>query len=174
MVLRIRGEGLVEGLQVGGLPDGSVDTDMIAASAVSVAKLSTGKPEWTSGGDLQFNSGFGSVATAYGVRAWIHFDGNAATIGNGDGRGNVSSVTDNGTGDYTLNFSNNMPDQHYAVCGSCSGDTPTDPHLYTGHIGVVHNGFATGSCRIVVTRNQSGAEADIAWNSDQVMVAIVR
>lgn len=39
MVLRIRGEGLLEGLQVGGLPDGTVDTDMIATSAVTAAKI---------------------------------------------------------------------------------------------------------------------------------------
>jgi hypothetical protein len=28
-------------------------------------------------GDLQFNSGYGSVATAYGCRAWVNFDGTA-------------------------------------------------------------------------------------------------
>jgi hypothetical protein len=31
----------------------------------------------TSGGDFQFNSGYGSVATAYGCRAWVNFDGTA-------------------------------------------------------------------------------------------------
>ena len=32
---------------------------------------------------------------------------------------NVSSVTDNGTGDYTTNFSNNQGDANYTVAGWC-------------------------------------------------------
>ena len=126
------------------------------------------------GTDFEFNSGYGSNATAYGVRAWINFNGNAATIGTGNASANMDAVTDNGTGDYTLNFTNNMPDANYAVTGACSGDTPSSSHQYTGHIGVVHNGFATGSCRIVVSRNQTGGEADIAWNSDKICVAFIR
>jgi hypothetical protein len=30
-------------------------------------------------GNLQFNSGYGSVATAYGCRAWVNFDGTSTT-----------------------------------------------------------------------------------------------
>ena len=44
MVLRIRGEGLLEGLQVGGLPDGTVDLDTLAAASVNNAKLAAGTP----------------------------------------------------------------------------------------------------------------------------------
>jgi hypothetical protein len=32
---------------------------------------------------------------------------------------NVSSITDNGTGDFTINFTNAMPDSNYAVGGCC-------------------------------------------------------
>ena len=45
MVLRIRGEGLVEGLQVGGLPDGIIDQDTLAAgvpSSVATSALPSG------------------------------------------------------------------------------------------------------------------------------------
>jgi len=69
-------------------------------------------------GTLQFNSGYGSVATAYGCRAWINFEGTAATIGTGRANGNMDAVTDNGTGDYTVNFTNDMPDDDYAVAVS--------------------------------------------------------
>jgi hypothetical protein len=72
----------------------------------------------TAAGLLQFNSGYGSVATAFGCRAWINFDGTSGSIGTGRGSGNVSSVTDNGTGDYTINFTNAMPDTNYAVVGT--------------------------------------------------------
>ena len=68
-----------------------------------------------SSGNLRFNSGYGSVATAYGVRAWINLDGQATTVGTGRGSANMDAVTDNGTGDYTLNFTNNMPDVNYGV-----------------------------------------------------------
>lgn len=108
MAIVINGSGTLTGVSVGGLPDGIVDTDMLATSAVTTAKTS-----FT--GDLQFNSGYGSAATAFGVRAWINFDGSAGTIGTGRGSANMDAVTDNGTADYTVNFTNDMPDVNYAV-----------------------------------------------------------
>jgi len=66
-------------------------------------------------GDLKFNSGFGSVGTAYGVRAWVSFNG-AGTVSI-NASGNVSSITDNAVGNYTVNFATNMPDINYSVSG---------------------------------------------------------
>ena len=60
-------------------------------------------------------------------RAFVNFDGTFAsspfTIANGGIRasGNVSSVTDNGTGDYTVNFTNALADANYAVITSSGG-----------------------------------------------------
>lgn len=73
-------------------------------------------------GNLSFNSGYGSSAVAYGCRAWVNFNGTGtvAIIGSG----NVSSITDNGTGDYTVNFTTAMPDANYATnlsIGSVTG-----------------------------------------------------
>ena len=68
-----------------------------------------------SSGNLKFNSGYGSVATAYGCRAWVNFNG-TGTVAIRDS-GNVSSLTDNGTGIYTVNFSTSMPDAKYAISG---------------------------------------------------------
>jgi len=67
-------------------------------------------------GNFKFDSGYGSVATAYGCRAWVNFDG-TGTVAIRDSA-NVSSVTDNGTGDYTINFSIAMPDANYSVGNS--------------------------------------------------------
>ena len=67
--------------------------------------------------NLRFNSGYGSVATAYGCRVWAKFQG-SGTVGLSQG-GNVSTVGDNGTGDYTVNFSTAMPDVDY--CAVTSG-----------------------------------------------------
>jgi hypothetical protein len=73
-----------------------------------------------SSANLQFNSGYGSVATAYGCRAWVNFNGTGTVAIRGSG--NVSSITDNGTGAYTVNFTIAMADANYAVCGSAFGN----------------------------------------------------
>jgi len=55
-------------------------------------------------------------APIYACRAWINFDGTSGSIGTGRANGNVSGVTDNGgSGNYTVNFANNMPDANYVV-----------------------------------------------------------
>jgi len=64
-------------------------------------------------GDLSFNSGYGSAAVAYGCRAWVNFNGTGTVAIRGSG--NVTSITDNGTGNYTVNFTTAMPDVNYNV-----------------------------------------------------------
>ena len=49
----------------------------------------------------------------YKCRAWVNFNGTGTVAIRA--AGNVSSITDNGTGDYTVNFTNAMPDTYYAV-----------------------------------------------------------
>ena len=61
--------------------------------------------------NLQFNSGYGSTVTAYGCRAWVNFNG-TGTVAIRDS-GNVSSITDQGTGLYQVNFTTAMPDANY-------------------------------------------------------------
>ena len=59
----------------------------------------------------------GALYAGYMARAWVNFDGTTNTGGNCDIRasGNVSTVADNGTGNYTVNFTTAMPDDDYAV-----------------------------------------------------------
>ena len=58
------------------------------------------------------------------AKAWVNFDGTFGsspfTVANGGIRAafNVSSVVDNGTGDYTVNFTTAMPDASYNMVGS--------------------------------------------------------
>jgi len=70
--------------------------------------------------NLQFNSGYGSTVTAFGVRAWVNFDGTGTLSVKASG--NVSSVTDNTTGDYTVNLTTAMPDIDYAISVNCRYD----------------------------------------------------
>jgi hypothetical protein len=68
--------------------------------------------------NLQFNSGYGSIATAYGCRAWVNFNGTGTVAIRASG--NVSSITDNGSGDYTVNFATAMPDINYSAVANSS------------------------------------------------------
>ena len=52
-------------------------------------------------------------------RAWVNFNGTNGSI---RASGNVSSVTRNGTGNYTVNFTTAMPDANYAVNATASSD----------------------------------------------------
>jgi len=58
------------------------------------------------------------------AKAWVNFDGTFGTspftVANGGIRAafNVSSVTDNGTGNYTINFTTAMPDANYSFSTS--------------------------------------------------------
>jgi hypothetical protein len=58
----------------------------------------------------QFNAS--GSAPVYACRAWVNFNGTGTVAINASG--NVSSVTDNGTGSYTVNFTTAMPDANYA------------------------------------------------------------
>jgi hypothetical protein len=57
---------------------------------------------------------------AYPSRAWVNFNG-TGTVAIRQSR-NVSSITDNGTGDYTVNFTQAMPDAEYMATQSCGNN----------------------------------------------------
>ena len=84
-----------------------------AADTIAFSEGGVESMRLDSSANLQFNSGYGSVATAYGCRAWVNFDGTGTPAIRGSG--NVSSITDNGTGDYTVNFTTAMPDTNYCA-----------------------------------------------------------
>ena len=104
-----------------------------------------------SDGGLKFNSGYGSLATAFGVRAWVSFNGQGTPAIRGDG--GVTSVGDNDTGDYTVNFDNNMPDVNYAVGGLSENWEGTNNDSYTQISGYT-SGAAVGSYRFVTLRSR--------------------
>ena len=56
-------------------------------------------------------------APIYACRAWVNFNGTGTVAIRASG--NVSSITDNGTGNYTVNFTTAMPDANYSVSGAC-------------------------------------------------------
>jgi hypothetical protein len=190
------------------------------------------------GATFGFDSGYGSVETAYGCRAWVNFNGTAnsnltgtysqtgttvtvtitahgyvtgqsayldftsgtavdgtytvtvtdantftltqasrTTSGNVTNRrntirasGNVTSVTDNGTGDYTVNFTTAMTDVNYSVVTSA---TPLDGSTGPTKGSTINrnaSSIATTSVRVVSGNIGAGASEDMAV----VCVAVFR
>lgn len=70
-------------------------------------------------GLVKIDNGYGSLQTIFGCRAWVNFNGTGTVAIRSSG--NVSSVTDNGAGLYTVNFTNSMPDSNYTAIVSASG-----------------------------------------------------
>lgn len=110
-------------------PSGDSDTGIFFPAQntvqLGVGGVSTTAVKLTSTGDFQFNSGYGSVVTSYGCRAWVNFNGTGVVSIRGSG--NVSSITDHGTGDYTVNFSTAMPDANFSY-----------GHAYSNEVNVQH------------------------------------
>jgi len=77
----------------------------------------------------QFNA-TGS-APVYACRAWVNFNGTGTVAIRASG--NVSSITDNGTGDYTVNFTSAMPDANYSVLTTSTG---TFAYQLVGYSGI--------------------------------------
>jgi hypothetical protein len=147
--------------------DGAIDPRINVPSGFGIpfSINGTDQARITSAGLLQFDSGYGSVATAYGCRAWVNFNGTGTVAIRASG--NVSSITDNFVGNYTVNFTSAMPDANYSalvtigVTGNASG---TNPEFY----GKASN-FLTGSVN-ANSRTSDGGASD----SEVVCVAILR
>jgi hypothetical protein len=105
-------------------------------------------------GNFAFNSGYGSVATAYGCRAWVNFNGTGTVAIRASG--NVSSITDSGVGTYTVNFTNAMPDANYSVCFS------PDQTLASGvfHYETISSATTSGFSILCSQINNGGATCD--------------
>jgi uncharacterized protein (AIM24 family) len=100
-------------------PNSNTNRTLTLPDATGTVQVSGNAISGTTGSfssDLSFNSGYGSAAVAYGCRAWVNFNGTGTPAIRASG--NVTSITDNGTGDYTVNFTTAMPDANYSVTTS--------------------------------------------------------
>lgn len=70
------------------------------------------------------------AAPVYACRAWVTFNGTGSVAILASG--NVSSITDNGVGDYDINFTIPMPDANYAVVASGRRSTGPIPNSGSG------------------------------------------
>lgn len=123
MPMTLSGDGTITGLSAGGLPDSSVTSDDIATSAITTAKIADANITAAKLDGAQSGS-----APIYAARAWVNWNGTGAVAIRGSG--NVSSITDNGTGDYTVNFATAMPDANYGVSGFATSQDTSPGHQW--------------------------------------------
>jgi hypothetical protein len=155
MPITIAGSGTITGISAGGLPDGVITTDDIAANAVIYAKIGT-----TEQGQL--------------CKAWVNFNGTSTVAIRASY--NVSSITDNGTGDYTVNFTTAMPDANYSISGTAArtGTTAQAGAGFTLTANDVVAARTSSACRLIVLVNAGDGAFDSPIDSAHVNVAIFR
>lgn len=104
-------------------------------------------------------------APIYACRAWVNFNGTGTVAIRASG--NVSSITDNGTGSYTVNFTTALQDANYCVTGTCG-----TPGSTAGFINAPQSSAAnqTTTTLMVGTYNEAGGVFDASF----VNVAIFR
>lgn len=138
--------------------NGAAGNPTIAAVVASQAEAQTGTNNTKLITPLGVRNALRATGSApvYACRAWVNFNGTGTVAIRASG--NVSSITDNGVGAFTVNFTTAMPDGNYAVAGtSGTGDASGDENI----IHAVAATFATTSVKIRASSG-SGVGVDMA------------
>lgn len=91
-----------------------------------------------------------SFLPEYACRAWVNFNGTGTVAIRASG--NVSSITDNGVGDYTINFTNAMPDANYGISSIGA--------VATNYLFIVPTGTPSTTRYQLLTSNVNGTAQD--------------
>lgn len=109
----------------------------------------------------KFNQWLNSDGTEnYKCRAWVNFNGTGTVAIRASG--NVSSITDNGTGDYTINFTTAMPDVNYSVVGQSHSPSASNHVFQAPTISTANQ--ATSSIRCATPLPNTGVNTDAVFN----------
>ena len=92
------------------------------------------------------------------TKVWCNFNGSVTAAINDSF--NVSSLTDNGTGDFTLSFTSAFANTNYALSGSSGPNSEYISNHLTG--GGLTSNYTTSSCRFTVrhTYNNNLSDAE--------------
>lgn len=144
----IVGEGITPGTYVETLSGTSVT--MSTALSASTTTFSADPVTFYSTGKAVTPAAVGGML----CRAWVNLNG-TTTPASIRASYNVSSITDSGVGDYTVNFTTAMPDANYVMTA-----TPNDASGVNGFINYATTSPTTSAVRIVFIRRPDGAGAD--------------
>lgn len=117
------------------------------------------------------NSTSSTNAIKGSAKAWVNFNGTGTVAIRASY--NVSSITDNGTGNYTVNFTNAMSDTNYSVVGSLSGWTGTGvgrQNALNTNINASQTFQARTTTQVWINSYTGGAQQDV----ESVEIAIFR
>lgn len=136
---------------------------MIAASTFSFdgvgAFRNAGLIESTSGGFKFPDASVQTTAATNPVKAWVNFNGQGTIAINASS--GVDSITDNGVGDYTVNFTSGVfADANYAVAGACSWTQTTTAVALLG-LPSDYTKTAT-ALRFLTVQSNNGTKTDFA------------
>jgi hypothetical protein len=173
--------GTIAGITDLTVADGGTGVSTLSANAVllgnGTSALQTVAPS-TSGNVLTSNGTTWTSAAAatgitittgsapyYGARAFVNFNGTSTVTIRASS--NVSSITDNGTGDYTVNFTTAMPDINYTtvVSSITMGGTPQVSIASLASYNSTSYGPTSSSVRVIQggTGNSGGPAEDTAY-----------
>jgi hypothetical protein len=128
---------------------GTIVADNIQAAATSTLVLKNGVANTPP--TIQDSGG---VEIGTFCRAWVNFNGTGTVAIRASF--NVSSITDNGTGNYTVNFTIAMPDVNYSTTATCAENVGVS--VLITRIGTV----AAGSVQVFSVNRSDGGLADTA------------
>ena len=154
MPISINGSGTITGINAGGLPDGVIQEADLATASVTADKIATNSVT---------TAKLGSAEQSGLCKAWVNFNGTGTVAIRASY--NVSSITDNGVGDYTVNFTTALADANYIVVGS-SSDTFSALAGFCNY----NNGQTTTGARVLGVNTSNGNALD----RPQMFVAIFR
>lgn len=118
---------------------------------------------------LQDVAGTGQPKTAGSAKAWVNFNGTGTVAVRASF--NISSITDNGTGDYTVNFTTAMEDSSYSAVVSSQAESNGINWVFA-NLYRDGNPFAAGSIRVTLSPTGGGGGGNV--DGDYVSVTIFR
>lgn len=104
------------------------------------------------------------------AKAWVNFNGTGTVAIRA--AFNVTSITDNGVGDYTVNFTNAMPDVNYSVTGSAMRDSSNYTAIFTAPVNTDAGGARTTTSATVGAVLLGGTVSNV--DASYMSVAIFR
>lgn len=161
MPITIDGTGNITGLVAGGLPDLSITNADLATDAVSTSKLLNAAVT---------TAKLGTSEASGLAKAWVNFNGTGTVAIRASF--NVSSITDNASGDYTVNFTTALADANYVTTGSCQRESGAPEGILT--IYSVNSSGALISPTTAAARINTSVRSGGVIDSAFVCVAIFR
>lgn len=138
----------------------------------TAAENAAGTVEGSPVDPLGLREAFNATGTApvYACRAWVRFNV-AAGVPAVVASGNVSSITDNAVGDFTVNFTVALADGNYAMSGSAKQPNDDGHGMTPANVATP---FVAGSARVYTTSDTGVSSGGALADPDFAVAAFFR